>query len=132
MLKLILIVVLFAHGIGHVLFLAPAVRLADWAGQTSHSWVLTGLIGDGLTRAVAAAVWLSAIALYLAAVGGLAAGQEWWRFAAIAGAVVSLAGIIAFWDGIATSNAFFALVVNALVLAALILARWPAASEVGA
>ena len=40
MVNLAVATVLFAHGVGHVLFLAPTLRLADWAGQTGYSWAL--------------------------------------------------------------------------------------------
>jgi len=128
---IVLAVVLLFHGLGHVLFLGPALRLVDWAGQTGQSWLLTATLGDGPSRAVASVVWTASIALFVAGAGGLLAGQAWWRGLTIAGAVLSLVGIAVFWDGIATTNAVFALVVDALVLGALLVAHWPSSEMVG-
>jgi hypothetical protein len=130
-LKLVLALVVLAHGVGHVLFLAPALGLADWAGQTSHSWILTNVLGETLTRALAALVWTSALVLFVAGVAGLLSGADWWRAVMIAGAAVSLIGIVAMWDGIATSSALFALVFDVLVLVALVFVRWPSTELVG-
>ena len=130
-LTLILAVVLLAHGVGHLLFLGPALRLADWAGQTSHSWLLTATLGDGPSRAVAVVVWSASVVLFVAGAGGLLAGQPWWRPLTIAGAVVSLVGLVLFWDGVATSSAFFALAFDVLVLVALLVVHWPSSEVVG-
>ena len=48
-----LALVVFAHGVGHLLFLAPAVGLGNWAEQTGESWALTGAIGEAATRVIA-------------------------------------------------------------------------------
>lgn len=130
-LTLILAVVLFAHGVGHVLFLAPALRVADWAGQTGHSWLLTATMGDSPSRAIAAVIWTASIVLFVAGAAGLLAGQAWWRPITVAGAIVSLVGLVVFWDGIATTSAVFAIVVDVLVLVALVVAHWPSTDAIG-
>jgi hypothetical protein len=93
--------------------------------------LLTGVVGDSTTRGVAAVVWGASLALFLAGVAGFLAGQEWWRAVTVVAAVVSLAGLVVFWDGIATSSAFMALVFDLLVLAALLLLRWPSIELAG-
>lgn len=125
MLKLILVAAFAAHAIGHVLFLGPGLRVATWADQSGHSWLLSAPLGDALTRGVAGFVWSATIVLFLAGVVGYATGQDWWRAPTIAGALVSIVGIVVFWDGIATSSAVFALVFDVLVLVALLWAGWP-------
>jgi len=130
-LKMLIATVFFAHGVGHILFLAPALRLATWADQTGHSWAITPLFGDGLTRLLGGLIWGSATVLFIGAAAGLVAGGDWWRVAAVAGAVISTVGILVMWDGIATSNAVMALIVDLLVLAALVLAHWPSVEAVG-
>jgi hypothetical protein len=132
MLKLVLAVVVLAHGVGHLLFLGPSLRVVDWAGQTSHSWLLTGALGDGPTRAIASIIWIATIVLFVAGVCGYLLGTPWWQGATVAGAIVSIVGIVLFWDGLASSSAAFALVFDAVVLVTLLLARWPAAETVGA
>ena len=68
----------------------------------------------------------------MAAASGLLLTPEWWRPVAVAGAVVSLIGIVAFWGGIASSSAIAALVVDVIVLVSLLLVRWPSATSIGA
>jgi hypothetical protein len=128
MLNLALAVVVVAHAIGHVLFLAPALRLVNWADQTGHSWLLTGIVGDPLTRAVAAAAWTATALLFLAGTYGFLTSQDWWRPVIVAAAVVSLAAIVVMWDGIATSSAFMAAAFDIAVIVAVAWARWPATS----
>ena len=130
MLKLLIATVVLFHGVGHILFLAPTIRLASW-GQTGHSWVMTPVLGDGIARILGAGLWTAAIVLFVAAFGGLVMSAEWWRAVAIGGALVSLGGIVLMWDGIAPSNAFFALAFDLVVLVALLWARWPSAELVG-
>jgi hypothetical protein len=127
-LNLALGVVLVAHGIGHVLFLAPALRLVEWAGQSGQSWLLSDILGDPLTRAVAAVGWAAAMILFLVGAFGFMTRLDWWRPVLLAGAVVSLAGIVVMWDGIATSNALMAAAVDVVVLAAIAWASRPATS----
>jgi hypothetical protein len=132
MLRLVLAVVVLAHGVGHLLFLGPSLRIADWAGQTSHSWLLTETIGDGPSRAIASAIWITTVVLFVAGVGAFLLDSAWWREITIAGAVVSILGIVLFWDGLATSSAAFALAFDVVLLVSLLLVHWPAAETVGA
>lgn len=131
MLKLVIAAVVLAHGIGHILFLVPSLGLANWADQTGHSWLVTPLLGDNLTRAIAAVVWSAAIVLFVGAVAGFFLGGDWWRTAAILGAVVSAVGIIAMWDGLPTSSAFLALGFDIVVLVSLLWADWPSLETAG-
>ena len=128
MLNLALGVVLVAHGIGHVLFLAPALRLVDWAGQSSQSWLLSDVLGDPLTRAVAAVGWAAATILFLVGAFGFMIRVDWWRPVLLAGAIVSLAAIVVMWDGIATSNGLMAAAVDVVVIGAIAWASRPTTS----
>jgi hypothetical protein len=131
-LRIGLAVVLIFHGIGHVLFLAPALRLASWADQTGASWLLGPAFGDGIAHAAGAVIWAVSAVLFVGAACGLLLTQEWWRPVAVAGAVVSVIGIVAFWGGIAPSSAVAALVVDAIVIVGLLVVRWPSATTIGA
>jgi hypothetical protein len=44
---------------------------------------------------------------------------------------MSIAGIVLFWDGIATTSAIFALAFDAIVLVALLVVEWPSSEAVG-
>jgi hypothetical protein len=124
--NVLLAIVVLAHGIGHVLFLAPTIRFARWADQTGHSWVLTPSIGDTATQVVGGLVWIATIVLFVGGVGGFMTGQDWWRAMTVAGAILSIIGIVLMWDGIATTNAIFALVFDVLILGSLLWLHWPA------
>ena len=129
MLKLVLAGVVLAHGVGHLLFLGPSLRVVDWAGQTSHSWLLTGTLGEGPARAIASAIWIATVVLFVAGVGGFLLDSAWWRPMTVAGAVVSMLGMVLFWDGLATSNAAFALAFDIVLLVSLLVVHWPVAAE---
>ncbi len=132
MLRIVLAAVLVMHGIGHVLFLGPALRVVEWADQTGGSWLLTSSLGDGVAHATGAVLWAVSIVLFVGSGIGLLATQDWWRTLAIGGAVVSLIGIALFWDGIASASAGPALVLDAAVLVALLVLHWPSSQAVGA
>ena len=55
-LKVVIGVVLIAHGIGHVLGWFPILGWAKSAGWTGDSWVLTRTVGSGPTHALAFAL----------------------------------------------------------------------------
>jgi hypothetical protein len=131
-LKLILAAVVLFHGIGHVLFLGPAIGAVDWAGQTGHSWALTGVLGDGPTRAVGAFLWIATIVLFVIGVAGFLTAQPWWVAVTVLASIASIAGIVLMWDGIATSSAAMALAVDVVILVALLVAHWPGSEIVGA
>jgi hypothetical protein len=131
-LRVVLAIVLVAHGIGHVLFLGPAVRIVGWADQSGGSWLLSPTVGDAAAHAAGALVWAAATVLFVAAAAGLALAQEWWRPVALVGAFVSLAGIVVFWDGILTASAVPALIVDVAVIVGLLVAHWPSVDAVGA
>jgi hypothetical protein len=122
--KLVICGALLAHGIGHVLFLAPTIRLAAWADQTGHSWLAEPLIGDGAARLLGAAAWALAMVLFVVAALGAYLDTDWWQPAAAIGAVVSLIAIATFWTGIYTASALFALSFDVIVLIVLAAARW--------
>jgi hypothetical protein len=117
--------VVFAHGVGHLLFLGPVIGLGSWADQTGDSWVLTGTIGEPAARIVATVLWSAVIVLFVAGVAGFLGTTDWWRTVTIAAAGLSILGIVLFWGGIASSSAIFALIADAVILGALLIAHWP-------
>jgi hypothetical protein len=131
MLKFALAFLVFAHGLGHVLFLAPTMRMAEWADQSGHSWLMTPSVGDGLARLLGAIAWLAVIGLFTTSVIGFFMATDWWRSAAIVGAAISIITIVLFWEGITTSSAVFALAFDVIVLVALLWAHWPSVELAG-
>jgi hypothetical protein len=56
---------------------------------------------------------------------------DWWRNWAVISAILSIVGLIIFWANPAGSGAISALVFNILILAALLLAKWPPTTLIG-
>lgn len=126
-LRILLVLIIAAHGIGHVLFLVPALGIADW-GQSTRSWLLTAALGESPTRLLASLLWIIATLAFIAAAVGLFGQQEWWRPLAVLAAVVSTIGLILFWVAPVTQPVAAALVVNLVVIGALLIFHWPPAS----
>ena len=130
-LRTILALVIAAHGVGHVLLLAPCLGIAQW-GQSARSWLLTATFGDGPTRLIGGLLWLAVIAGFVAAAVGLLGQHVWWRTLAVASAVISLFALFLFARSGDPQPLLSAAAMNLVVLAALLLARWPSIDLVGA
>jgi hypothetical protein len=126
----ILAVVVFAHGVGHVLF-APLLGGAMKLDASGHSWLLSGLLGDGPTRLVASLVAAVVTAAFLLAAGGIVLQAGWWRGIALGAAVASIALVVAMWDGLPTGPATAAIAFDVLILGALLLVHWPSPELIG-
>ncbi len=119
------------HGIGHVLGWMPAWGIAKFEGMSSHSWLLTGLIGDGTARLLGGALWFIPMVGFLAATGGFFLGQVWWRPLAVSSAVVSLLALVLFFDALPVSSRVGCIAVDLAILYGLLVAGWPSAAAVG-
>jgi hypothetical protein len=120
-----------AHGIGHALFM-PALNSLMRLDTSGRSWLLSPVVGDGATQALATVVAGAIGIAFVAAGAGILLQTGWWRQVAIIASVASIALVVLLWDGIPTSSAFFAFVFDAVVLAALIVAHWPSPETIGA
>ncbi|MBK8905294.1 MAG: hypothetical protein IPM53_29195 [Anaerolineaceae bacterium] len=126
--RLIVALVVGAHGIGHVLFLVPLLGIADW-GQPAQSWLLGG---GWLAKGVGSLIWLAAIMGFTAVAIGFFNMADWWRTVAIVVAAVSTLGLILFWGNPVSSPILSALIFNLVVLAALLVFHWsPVAQPTG-
>ena len=143
-LRAVIAAVLLFHGVGHLMGVIPALRLfeisdssASWLkGWTSHSWLLSDLLGEAVARLVSIVLFLTAlIGMVGAALGllGWIVPSEYWRALAIVSAVISLITIALYW------NAFIflfphkvgAIGVNLAVLVCLIWMDWPSKADIG-
>jgi hypothetical protein len=121
MLKLVIALVLLAHGIGHVLGLLQVFKVATvnpaWNGE---SWLLTGIVGTGPSQLVGVALWVASIigfvALAAVTVGWLPA--EWWPPLAIGASLTSLAGLLLFPLAFPTTSTIGAALIDVAVLVA--------------
>ena len=60
MLRIVLALVIAAHGIGHILFLVPLLGIADW-GQSTRSWLL---VDHTAARFVGSLLWIAVIVAF--------------------------------------------------------------------
>lgn len=127
MFKVVVAVVLLAHGIGHSMGLLQFFKVAtvnpSWNGD---SWLLTGTVGTTATQVVGSAVWIAAIvgfaALAAAVMGWLPVG--WFQPLAVGSAVASLIGLVLFPIAFPAFSTVGALVVDLAVLAATLWYGW--------
>lgn len=127
MLKIVIGLVLLAHGIGHSMGLLQVFKVAtvnpQWQGD---SWLLTGVAGTTATQAIGVALWTLAIvgfaALAAVVVGWLP--EAWWQPLAIGSAAISLVGLLFFPIAFPLFSTLGALVVDVAVLAAVLWFHW--------
>jgi hypothetical protein len=127
MFKIVIALVLLAHGIGHSMGLLQLFKVATvnprWHGD---SWVLTGPAGATVTQVVGGLLWTAAIvgfaALAATVLGWLPA--SWFSPLAVGSAIVSLAGLLLFPIAFPTFSTLGALMVDVVVLVAAIWYHW--------
>jgi hypothetical protein len=127
MVKILIAVVLLAHGIGHILGPLQVFKVATvnpaWAGD---SWVLTGVTGQPISQAIGVILWTAAL-IGFAALAGVVVGwlpMAWWEPLAIGSSLVSLAAIVLFPVAFPTTSTIGAAVVDVAVLVAVFWFHW--------
>jgi hypothetical protein len=121
LLRLVIALVLMAHGIGHSMGLLQMFKVAtvnsEWHGD---SWLLTGPIGSSGTQLVGTVLWVGAIVGFVgvAAVilGWLPA--SWFVPLALASSAASLAGVALFPIAFPLFSTIGAVLVDVALLAA--------------
>ncbi|HET9082983.1 MAG TPA: hypothetical protein VFN41_01165 [Candidatus Limnocylindrales bacterium] len=127
MVKIVVAVVLFAHGIGHVLGPLQVVKVAQvnptWAGD---SWLLTSVAGQTASNVVGLVLWLAAMVGFVASaavvMGWLPA--SWWVPLAVGSSVVSLVAIALFPAAFPPTSTIGAVIVDIAVLVAVLGLKW--------
>jgi hypothetical protein len=119
--RYLIAIALFAHGIGHLLFLTNS--WGDWKGdEEGRSWFFLGVLGAGQTlEGILGLVWFIPLIGFVAVSWGYLAHQGWWPQLALASAAASLAMIVLWWGSLITGSAFFALVFD---LAVIVVVLW--------
>lgn len=127
MIKVVIAVVLLAHGIGHSMGLLQMLKIATvnpaWRGD---SWLLTGPLGNSGTQLIGASIWMLAIAGF-AVLAAVVAGwlpESWFTPLAVASSAISLAGVVLFPVAFPTGSTVGAVVIDVLVLVAATWFRW--------
>ena len=134
MLKLVIALVLLAHGIGHSMGILGVAKIAtvnpQWRGD---SWLLSGAVGNGAAGLFGVVLWTLAIAGF-AALAAVVLGwlpQAWFQPLAIASSVVSLVGVLFFPMAFPVFSTLGAVAVDVAVLAAVLWAHWIPADLAG-
>ena len=135
-LRIIIALVLFVHGIGHVMGILPILGFSTIETWNTRSWLLTGLLGDTITRIIGFILFAAALIGFVGATLGLMdwlVPHEWWRPLATVSAVISLVAIALFRNAFVAffPNKIGAIAVDAAVLIGLLLANWPTEAQLG-
>jgi cytochrome c biogenesis protein CcdA len=118
-LRWVIIVVLLAHGIGHIMGFLEAWTTIP-AGFTNQPWLLSDSVTiESAIGRVFGLLWLAAMIAFLGALFGLYTHQEWWRTLAIAAALISLIAIVPWWNTVTAGARFGAVLVDVLIILAL-------------
>jgi hypothetical protein len=127
MTKLVVALILLAHGVGHSMGLLQVFKVAAvnpaWDGE---SWMLTRAVGPTLTQFTGVVIWSVAI-IGFAAFAGVVMGwlpASWWTPLAIVSSVVSLVGIAFFPLAFPTFSTVGAVAVDVAVLFAVFALHW--------
>jgi hypothetical protein len=127
MLKVVIALVLAAHGIGHVLGILQVLRVGNvdpaWDGR---SWIIGSIVSPGVSEAIGVVLWTVAMAGFLA-LAGVVMGwmpSEWWPTLAVVASAASIAGIVLFPDAFPTFSTIGALIVDIVVLVVVLWSHW--------
>lgn len=135
-LRIIIALVLFVHGVGHVMGILPAVGLSTLESWNTRSWLLTGLLGDTGSRVVAFILFLAATIGFIGTTLAFLdwfVPHDWWQNLAIVSAVISLVAVILFWNALVSliPNKVGAIAVDVAILVGLLWANWPTEADLG-
>jgi len=126
-LKIVIALVLLAHGIGHSMGLLQVSRVATVnPGWNGDSWILTGVAGTTATQAVGMILWtvsMIGFAVLAAVVMGWLP-EAWFAPVGIVSSVASLLGLLLFPIAFPVFSTVGALVVDLVVLATAVLVHW--------
>ncbi len=131
MIKVIAGVFLILHAFVHLLYFGQSTRLFElkpgmlWP---DGSWAFSKLLGDHTTRTLATVFCILAAVGFVLGAAGIFFSQPWWRTAVIATTAFSIILYILFWNGQLQqldSQGGVGILIDAAILAAIILFRWP-------
>ncbi|HEX5579023.1 MAG TPA: hypothetical protein VFY43_05085 [Candidatus Limnocylindria bacterium] len=130
MLRLLIVLILVAHGIGHSIGVAGGWGANAWGGS-GESWLLSPVLGRSV-GILEGLVWLLPAIGFVAAGAALWLGWDAWRVLALASSVASLGAIALFPAQLPAFSAIAAVVVDVAVVVSLFVMEWPSADAVGA
>jgi len=112
MIKIIIAVVIFLHGLIHLMGFAKNLNLAE-VGELSGKTIVP--LSETAVK-VAGFIWLTACLFFAASAFGLLLGKQWWWGIGICGMILSQMLIILYWK-----DAWAGTIANVIILIAVIL-----------
>jgi hypothetical protein len=140
-----LIALVFAfHGVGHAMGIIPALQIISAGSRregwlknwSSHSWLLTNLLGDPVSRILCIVLYGAALIGFLGAalaLLGWGLPHDWWRTLAVVSAVISLVALVLYWNALIFlfPHKVGALAINVVTLVCLLVLNWPSEASLG-
>lgn len=132
MLPFIIGLFMILHGLVHLLYMAQSQRIFELApGLTwpDGSWLFARLVGNEPTRIIASVLLVVVALLFVAGGVGIFVKQTWWRMSVILASCISILIYLLMWDGAMgklDQKGGIAILINAVILAALLIFNWPA------
>ena len=115
--KLIFIIALAAHGIGHVIGLMTHLEL--W-GMSVRSSLLESLgLNQGLVKGIQF-IWIVPFIAFIASAWGVRTGVTWWETTGWIGTVISVIYFILYWNSFPSNMPIQANIGNIVALAGLL------------
>ena len=119
-LKLVITIIIVAHGIGHIMPLLAAFGLKISQSHSLHSWAFSSLIGEKPTTILAVMYWLLPLIGFVVAGLGMydiLISFNSWQQVALVSAIISSIGLVFFWNAFPflIPNKVGVIVVNILV-----------------
>jgi hypothetical protein len=143
-LRAIIALVFAVHGVGHAMGVIPALGIVNTQGSSqgwlknwsSHSWLLTDLLGDAVSRILCVVLYGAAL---IGFVGAALALLGWgiphngWRTLATVSALISLVAVLLYWNALIFlfPHKVGALSVNIATLICLLALNWPTEANLG-
>jgi hypothetical protein len=128
--RLIAVALLMFHGIGHYMGILSTFGIKMTAAMSADSRLLTDLLGENPARIIAFLVWTVSLAGFICAglsLGGWIIPVSAWQLIALISSVISLTGIILFWNAFAFMfNKIGALIVDIAVIISITSLHCPA------
>jgi len=123
--RIITALVLIIHGVGHAMAFFPALNIFSTDKWHYRSWLLSGFLGDTVSRVLVIILFGVALIGFIAAGLGLLGWlvpHSAWQTLAIISAVISLIALGLFWNSFASlfPNKIGAIVVDVAALWALL------------
>lgn len=131
-LRAIVIVILLAHGIGHMMGVIPALRPLNIGSGWMKNWSSKSWLWEdtSVSRVICAVLFLAATIIFLGSglsLAGVLGSQQLWLPLAIAASAISLLAVIIYWNALILlfPHKIGALAVDIALLAGLLIWDWP-------